>query len=366
MAKSRTFDYAPDYAIEPGETLRDTIETLGLSQAEVARRADLSLKHVNQIINGAAPISQETALALARVTGVSARVWNNLESNYQQRRIELEEAEQLKDATAWLSMIPTRQLAARGLIDDSSDRSTLLQQVLAFFGVASIPAWQRVNISPQLVYLRQSGGGDTDRAALAAWLREGEIKARQASMSSFQESAFRDSLPAIRSATRQPRAAVNRATQLCAQAGLAFVVVEEYPGARVSGAARWLSPAKPMIQLSLRYRYDDHFWFSFFHEAGHILLHPKKRTYVDDLPGASNEPAPGEIERQANEFATRVLVPQSESHRLGEIKTLSDVISVAEQLDIAPGIIVGQLHHQGRPFSWGNKLRMRIQPAHFD
>jgi hypothetical protein len=68
--------------------------------------------------------------------------------------------------------------------------------------------------------------------------------------------------------------------RLCARSGVPLVLMPEMPGTRASGAARWLSPAEGLIQLSLRHTRDDHFWFSFFHEAAHLLLHSKKATFV--------------------------------------------------------------------------------------
>ena len=116
-----------------------------------------------------------------------------------------------------------------------------------------------------------------------------------------------------------------------------------------------------MIQLSLRYQRDDHFWFSFFHEACHLLRHPKKPVYVDYLPERI-ESVEDEMEQEANSFAARVLIPQQYESRLSELSTLMDVIEFAEQLGVAPGIVLGQLHHRNlHSWSWGNQLRARVR-----
>ena len=83
------FEYSPDYAVPPGETLLDVLDERGMTQAELARRTDLSAKHINQIVKGHAPISNDVALRIERVTGVPARIWLNLESGYQERRARL-------------------------------------------------------------------------------------------------------------------------------------------------------------------------------------------------------------------------------------------------------------------------------------
>src|SRR5437870_13592790 len=76
--------FRPDYAIPPGETLRERLAQLNLSQAELAMRANLSTKHVNQIIQGVAPITFETAIILERVTGLPAAFWNRREADYRE------------------------------------------------------------------------------------------------------------------------------------------------------------------------------------------------------------------------------------------------------------------------------------------
>jgi HTH-type transcriptional regulator/antitoxin HigA len=67
-----------DYAVPPGETLRELLEEQGLSQRDLARRAGLSPKHVNKLLQGLVPLSADVAVRLERVTGTPARLWNAL------------------------------------------------------------------------------------------------------------------------------------------------------------------------------------------------------------------------------------------------------------------------------------------------
>src|SRR2546421_9112833 len=91
--------FDPDYDVSPGETLRDTLMALEMTQVELATRTGLSLKHVNQIIQGVAPVTPDTALLLEKATGVQARMWNSLESTYRERVLRAESrAALLKEA----------------------------------------------------------------------------------------------------------------------------------------------------------------------------------------------------------------------------------------------------------------------------
>jgi len=130
--------YEPDYAVPPGRTLQETIEALGIDQRELATRSGISAKHINQIISGVAPITHETAIRLERVTGVVARMWNNLEANYREQLARLEARQKLETDLKWLKEIPTKELVACGAIKAQSDPFALLEEVLRFFGVADL------------------------------------------------------------------------------------------------------------------------------------------------------------------------------------------------------------------------------------
>lgn len=88
MKAKKQYEFQPDYAVAPGETLREVIESLGMTQKKLAARADLTEQSLNRILKGEQPISYETANRLEFVTGVPARFWNNLEAQYRQQLVE--------------------------------------------------------------------------------------------------------------------------------------------------------------------------------------------------------------------------------------------------------------------------------------
>ncbi len=92
---------------------------------------------------------------------------------------------------------------------------------------------------------------------------------------------------------------------LCASAGVALVLTPEFTGTHLSGAVRWLSPEKAILQLSLRHKTDDQFWFSFFHEARHLL----GRKRVDHVDGVEQYIESGDDEDEADRFARDTLIP---------------------------------------------------------
>lgn len=342
--------YEPDYAVPPGETLRSVLADLEMTQSDLAARAGLSLKHINQVVQGVAPITHETALLLEKVTGVKSRVWNSLEAAYRDREARAVDTDALATESEWLDELPVKEMIKRGVLTKGADRAILLQEVCRFFGVANRESWVKVWGEP-LAAFRKSPTLASDRGAVATWLRLGELDGKRARTAPFDASRFRKSLREIRALTRtsDPRRFIPELRVICANSGVAVVILPEVKGARCWGAARWVTPTKALIQLSLRYKTDDHLWFSFFHEAGHLLLHSKKETFIrgDDVDNVREE--------EANVFAAAYLIPKQRESDLRGLTTTAEVVRFAEELGIAPGIVVGRLQNDGL-IEWRSSL----------
>lgn len=152
---------------------------------------------------------------------------------------------------------------------------------------------------------------------------------------------------------------LNKARRLCNEAGVALSLVKPLPKTRLSGAAWWLSSRRAVIALSARHRTDDHLWFSFFHEAAHLLLHSKRNVFVDGANGGDDE-----TEAEANEWAANFLVPRKDWQRfiVEGVFTAARVRQFAEEQGIAPGVLVGRLQSQGiLPRNRLNSLKVRLK-----
>lgn len=348
--------YRPDYAIPPGATLRAVIEAHRMTQADLSRRAGMSSKHINQIIQGIASITPDTALALERVLGVPAQFWNALEANHQARELRLRDRVVTEEDAAWLARLPTKELQRRGIIEPSGDPADLRDKVLRFFGVASRPSWESIWTAPDAAF-RKSKVFESDPYATAAWLRIGELRAADIDAAPFSRTGFESALLVIRGLMKaDPEAFEPEMKRAAAEAGVIIVIVGEVKGSRVNGATRWLSPTRALIQLSVRHRWEDVFWFSFFHEAGHVLLHGKRDAFVDDGKTRSTE------EDEADVFAQEVLIPQRFESDLLRVRTVPQARALAGSLDVPPGIVIGRLQREGViPHNVGNEQRRRFQ-----
>jgi len=335
------FAFEPDYIVPPGDTLRETLDAKGLSQADLSLRTGMAEKTISQIMNGIAPISYETAEKLELVTGVAASFWNRMELSYREGLTRREEVEKLANDVGWLAEIPVKILVERGFVQDTDQKPELVRRVLKFFGVSSVESWQSTWGKPCAQYRGKKVQAKRP-GFVAAWLRMGEIQAEAIDCQPFNGTEFKRLLKEIRSLTTAPVAHWKpKLTALCANVGVGVVLTREIPRASLSGAARWLTKDKALIQLSLKYKTDDQIWFSFFHEAAHILLHGKRAVFVDDRMDEDSDE-----EREANSFAQDILIPRDHVVSLGKLKTKADIKKFAEGIGVSPGIVLGRLHYE--------------------
>jgi HTH-type transcriptional regulator / antitoxin HigA len=336
MRAKRKYEFESDYAVPPGATLHEVMESLQMSQKELAQRTGLTEQTLTRIFKGDQPISYETANRLELVTGVPARMWNNLEAQYREQLAKLEERQRLEADKAWLKTIPIKELIERGHVEPDDDKVSLVRKVLAFFGVCSVQAWQEIWAAPA-VAARRSRCFESRPGDAAAWIRQGELQAQQIECAPFDKTRFSAALEEIRTLTREESVVCEpRMKQLCANAGVAVALVREMKKVPWNGATKWLTPNKAMILLSLRGKGEDKFWFSFFHEAGHVLKDKKKGLFIND---ESN----GDLrEKKADAFAAETLIPAKHDARISNCRSKQEIILLADELRISPGIVAGR------------------------
>ena len=358
--------FAPDWVSPPGDSILEIIEEREWTQAELAKRLGFSCKHINQLIKGKVPLTEDAALRLERVLGSNMAFWLAREAKYRERCARLAAVEQHTAWAAWLDLLPLKELMAAGAIRkcriDAAAKPGLVEQCLQFFGVASPDDW-RAHYGTMQAAFRRGRVEQSDIGAISAWLRLGEQAVEQLDGPRFDRAGFISALTEIRTLTQlEPADFEPRLRTLFHQAGVAFVLVPAIPKAHVSGVARWLNAHRPLIQLSLYGKTNDKFWFTLFHEAAHILLHSseKKSVYLDDLRGSRSDAVE---EREANDWARDFLIAPEWGAQLSLLRSEQSILDFAQQINIHPGIVVGRLQHDGAILfaSALNKLKVSFQ-----
>ena len=348
-----------DLPIHPGETLAGVIEEHGLTQSRLASLMGRPTQVINEIVRGKKNITPETANELERVFDVPATFWISLQSRHDITLAKCAERANLQQQFPLLKDFRANELMKRGWIPTVKDKAMQVKELCKFLGVASL----EVHAATHPASFRITGGDRYSDRTLAVWLRRGELEGLKAELPAYDSTKFRPILADIRSMTVDPPDDfAGEMTQLCASAGVALVFVQELPKVGANGVTRWLHTGTPLIQLNLKWKWADIFWFTFFHEAGHVLQ-PKRH---DVMHYGKRQSTDTRYEDAASKFATDILVPPTQwRHICDELITYSTpqrVKELAHEAGVHPGIVVGRLQHERKiRYSEMNDLRTKFE-----
>jgi HTH-type transcriptional regulator/antitoxin HigA len=350
--------FTPNWTSAPGDTISAALKERGLSVPEFAETIGRNYSFARDLLFGIAPIDPTIATKLNAIFGGSASFWINREAQYRKdvERLNLIEDESKRE---WVKALPILDMVRHGWIKRAKNAHEKFASCLEFFNVPNIQAWQRrYKGELSAVAFRTSPAFPSQPEAVLAWLRQGEIIGARSECQPWDKTKFESCLPEIRRLTRikQPSEFLPKLRKICAPCGVAIAIVRTPKGCRASGATRFLDPDKALIQLSFRYLSDDQFWFTFFHEAGHLILHSKDAIFLEDESETTLEE-----ESEANEFASEVLIPKQFNDALWQMQlSHREIIKLAIVLGVSPGIVLGQLQHRRRvQHNWLSKLKRR-------
>ncbi len=371
MATS-TNTFNPSYAVPTGWILQDHIEALGISPAEFAQRCECPPELICDIISGFGVIDSYAAAAFGRETGLVQQIWAGMEEDFRDKLAEFCDNAELG---RWARQFPVRELVKRGAVSERSLDSEHMARMMSFYNFWSLEEWED-RYGTEIVTYRNSPDFDSNRQAIAGWLRLGEIQAERTECPKYVKAKFRKSLSRIRELTGfqpSPSELLEEAQGLFLDSGVVLLSIDPLSRAAAGSAAWWLPEdkfmgisAKPVIQLNARHKTDDHLWYSLFHAAAHILLHDKRRVFVDAIPGQAikGEANEGDAEDQANAWTQDFLIPRTDWDKFAETLpgSAGEVRYFAAQQGIAPGIVMGRLQQEGLlPWNRLNGLKRKLE-----
>lgn len=335
-------EFRPAWASPPNETLRELMHRKGLPKAVLASVLGVAESELTRTLDGELPIDDARAERLAAQIGGSPRFWLTREAQYRQALKTIHD-----DARAWVSSLPFGDMAKFGWLKAASTFAEKISHAFAFFDVSSVDEWRDAWLSEHagLTAYRTSPVFNAQAAATAAWLRQGELAASHIRVAQWSRANFECLIPELKPLTRihRPSEFLQRLQQECAACGVAVVIVRAPKGCTASGATRFTA-GQAILQLSARYLRDDSFWFTFFHEAGHLVLH-EDRLFLE---WSEKRHLDEQEELEASDFAGKVLIPPSQEAALRALPhEYKSIMRFARDLSVSPGIVVGQLQHRG-------------------
>ncbi|WP_185982281.1 ImmA/IrrE family metallo-endopeptidase [Arthrobacter sp. KBS0703] len=358
---STYFEGDTDYAVAPGEFIRDWIDENEVSQAWLARQLGVSRKHVSMLLSGAR-LTEDVAMKLELVTGIPSRIWLGYEATYRADVARLALMEELASERALAELFPLRELRALKVVTARiTNPGAVLLELMALFRVGSVSALRQCTLSPAAAY-RQGTAHEVDPAAVSTWLRLCEIESESqgTALAGYDREGLESLVPELRALSMTPPDHFGaKLREQLAEVGVELVYVPEIKGARAYGATRWIG-GRPVICLTLRGATDGNFWFTLFHEIGHVLIHPHNEVFIQSKDEGTNSKA----EEEANVYAGSILIPESHEAELAGLRSKADVVRFASRIGVSPGVVVGRLWHDGLwPYTNGHQLCMRLRIA---
>lgn len=339
--------YFPQSVPHPGIDLAEKIEELGMGPKEFAVRAGKPEKTITAILKGESSITPDMAVQFENVLRIPANFWMNRQRSYDEYEAREKRKVVLKESVSWAKLFPIADMIKKQWLPNVNPIEEKTAALLAYFGISSHTAWENYYFKQQLkVAFRISLAQTKEPHAISAWLRKGELQAAELKANSYDEKLFKDSLADLKNImVKQPDDFFKKIQNICLQVGVKVVHTPCLPKAPISASTRWLNDDVPLIQLSGRYNRNDIFWFSFFHESGHIILHGKKDIFLESIDYSDKDL---DKEKEADAFAVKwTLTEEQEEEILQCFKIDEDIVtSYAKQFNTHPAIIIGRLHHK--------------------
>lgn len=338
--------YFPDTVTHPGVTLEEKLTETGMSQKEFALRTGKPEKTISLVISGQSSITPDMAVVFEKVLGIPASFWMKRQQLFDEAVARQKARENVASSMEWAKRFPYQEMAKKGWIQATRMIEEKTERLLAYFSISSAQSWEKLYMEQaSTASYRISLRHTTEPEAISAWLRQGDLEAKKMPTSPYDPKKFRSSLKDIRTImVRQPDDFFSRLQDICLSSGVKVVYTPCLPHAPVNGCTRWLGD-NPLIQLSGRRKRNDIFWFTFFHEAGHILKHGKKEVFLETK---DHHDCDSEKEQEADRFAIEHTLTEAEEQEIIESLPLTpdDILHFSGKFNTHPAIIVGRLAHK--------------------
>jgi len=352
--------FMSDMVIPPGEYLEEVLEDANLSQAELARRMGRPSQAINEIIKGDKAITPDTALQLEQVLGVSAQLWSNLETEF---RLILAKQHQLLDVKKEVGLVsnfPYLELSKLNLVEATRDKLKKVIELRKFFGVSSLK--NICTVKEFAPAFRQDEKSSVSHEALATWLRVGHVIASKKETSEFCKEKLKLAIPELKKLTNlsEPNQLIIEIQKQLVECGVVLALVPVFPKSYITGATFWVTKNKAVIMMSMRGAWSDIFWFSLFHEIGHILLHDKRVTFLEN---GKLDPQYQKQESEADTYAQKTLIPPEEyiNFLMRRDFSYESIKCFSDKLGVFPGIVTRRLQHDKKLPHTINHHRIRYK-----
>lgn len=346
MAAKKTGTYL-DYLIHPGETISEILEDRGISQSTLAARTGVSPAFVSGVVSGKKRISANFAMALEYALDVPKSFWINLQANYDAELLDATVMESIADEerSAYKALRDVvSYLRKTGLINDGASIESSILELRRVFKISNLTNLK--NVVPQGAF-RISEKQKVDPLVLGAWLRICQLSHEHYCVTkSFQAANIDDLIGELKELMLScPVEKLQDQLQATlAKYGISFSIVQHFKYAPVHGYATICENGSYQMSVTIRESWADIFWFSLFHEIGHIYngdINQKNKEFIDVNDNEDRESL-------ADSFARDRLIDPAAYKQFAErgCYSYAYIEQFAAEQNVQPFIVIGRLQKE--------------------
>lgn len=333
MERSRSYIATP-----PGATIKEQIVDRGMSQKEFAARMGMSEKHISRLINGEVQLTMDAARRLEMVLGLPTQFWCNLENIYREKIAKVNEENAMDADVEFVKKFPYKEMAKNDWVVDTSKRTERVIALRKFFEVVEL-SYLKQDLIPEVIACRKLSETDKSYYALVAWAQKAKLEGRTIETRPIDIKTLVKIMPEIRRmTTTSPKEFCPKLQSILADCGIAIVFLPHVGGSFLHGAT-FYDGNKIVLGLTVRGKDADQFWFSLFHELGHIIL-----GHIGKVEGTSQED-----EDEADAYSEDILIPRNDFMVFANSDNINEaaIIEFAKKEEIDTGIVLGRLQKYG-------------------
>ncbi len=334
---SNYIEYNDTIAFHPGYYIKEIVDESGLTQEDFAKRLDTTPKNLSLLVRGEQNLSIDIAVKLSRMIGTSVNYWLNLQNAYDSLIAEFKSEKELVRERIIFENFDYKFFRENyALPDFPRQKDEQIKALRSFLNVATLTVLSKKDMS---VSFRNSASGLTEANTIKAnaMVQIAANMALKTKAPRFNKKSFEAAVEYALTLTRNHRDFYPLIRKAFLDAGVIFIILPNISGSKTNGATKKVGD-HIMLMVNDRRLNADSFWFTLFHEIGHIMN--------GDL-GISFEGERGDREDAADKFAENSLIPY-EKYQEFIARARFDLRSIkdfANKIDRDPGIVLGRLQN---------------------
>lgn len=349
-----------DFIIHPGETIKEVLEEKQMNQEELAIRTGFSPKHVSEVVNGKKGISPSFAKSLEYVLGMPASFWINLQGIYDKEILEYKEQEEIDENEVNIVKSLKAVIKYAENLEIMTKTKNVISQIIELRNICNVNNLTYINnlVASQVAF-RKSQTIETNVYVLYVWLRICELIAEKSDVENvYNEEILKANISKIKNCMfLEINEAIKELKRIFSECGIVFQVVKNFTGAPVQGFIK-KNNNKIILSMTIRGAFSDIFWFTLFHEIGHLLNGDIVNSNFIDFTDSRSD-----MEDMADEFARGVLINEEDFNEFINQQNLTEtsIINFAKEQGVQPFIVVGRIQKQKNNFRIFANLRTRYK-----